>query len=70
MCHRIGFPPISTIGFGRTSLFAQPRAQAAGQNHCLHRNPPPRYLQSCFSIPRIAFLEEALLHNMKRLKCP
>ena len=37
MCQRIGLPPISTIGLGlRCGLFADPGAQAAGQDDGFH----------------------------------
>ena len=37
MCQRIGLPPISTIGFGRScGLLAEARAEAAGEDDCFH----------------------------------
>ena len=37
MCQRIGLPPISTIGLGRTDGFlAEPGAEAAGEDDGLH----------------------------------
>ena len=37
MCHRIGFPPISTIGLGFTSsFFAEARAESTRKNDGLH----------------------------------
>ena len=36
MCHRIGFPPISTIGLGRHGLLADAGAHASGEDHGLH----------------------------------
>ena len=37
MCQRIGLPPISTIGFGRSlGLLAEARAEPSGEDDCFH----------------------------------
>ena len=41
MCHRIGRPPISIIGLGRTSVSSEKRrAQTASQQNRLHETLP------------------------------
>ena len=42
MCHRIGRPPIRTIGFGtRRDVAPHPQAEAAAEEHDLHRRVCP-----------------------------